>query len=105
MRRTCLKIQSGPAAVGFGGGQDGEAGASPRRAATAEPTPATAKRRAEGPLSIFRQALNTVNRVPAETDCPGWNLGKAGGESLTPGNCFTGIYFRANQIPLQVHFR
>ena len=90
MRRACLKIQSGPAAVGFGGGQGGEACASPQRAdclraahvnsrqligrglgsQMAEPTRANAKRRAEGPLSIFRQALNTVNRVPAETDYP-----------------------------------
>jgi hypothetical protein len=36
----------------------------------AEPTPANAKRRAEGPLSIFRQAHHAVNRVPAETDYP-----------------------------------
>ena len=90
MRRACLKIQSGPAAVGFGGGQGGEACASPQRAdclraahvnsrqligrglgsQMAEPTRANAKRRAEGPLSIFRPALNTVSRVPAETDYP-----------------------------------
>jgi len=52
--RVCLKIESGPAAVDFGGGQGGEACASPQRAAMAEPTLANAKRRAEGPLSIFR---------------------------------------------------
>jgi len=76
--RACLKIGSGPAAVDFGGGQGGEACASPQRAdclraahvnsrqltgrglgsQQAEPTLANAKRRAAGPLSIFRQALN-----------------------------------------------
>jgi len=54
---ACLKIESGPVAVGFGGGQGGEARVSPQRAVKAEPTPANAKRRAEGPLSILRQAL------------------------------------------------
>jgi len=57
MLRDCLKIESGPAAVDFGGGQGGEACASPQRAVKAEPTPANAKRHAEGPLSIFRQSL------------------------------------------------
>ena len=56
--RACLRIESGTAAVDFGGGQGGEACASPQRAVKAEPTPANAKRRAEGPLSILRQALN-----------------------------------------------
>ena len=70
MRRACLKIQSGPAAVGFGGGQGGEACASPQRAATAEPTPANAKKRAAGTLLISRPAHHAVNRVPAETDYP-----------------------------------
>ena len=32
---------------------------------------------------IYRAAMrNAVNRVPAETDCPGWCLGKMGGEFL-----------------------
>ena len=82
--RGCLKIESGPAAVDFGGGQGGEACASPQssdclRAAhvnsrqltgrglgsqSAEPTPANAKRRAEGPLSILRQALNGKFDLP-----------------------------------------
>src|SRR5436190_251470 len=44
--RACLKIAWGPAARDFGGGQGGEAGASPQRAVTAEPTPANAKRSA-----------------------------------------------------------
>jgi len=42
--RACLKTQRGPAAREFGGGQGGEAGASPKRAATAESTRATGKR-------------------------------------------------------------
>src|SRR5262249_39678959 len=44
--RACLKIPWGPAARDFGGGQGGEAGASPQRAVTVEPTQATAKRSA-----------------------------------------------------------
>jgi hypothetical protein len=47
---ACLKIESGLAAVDFGGGHGGEACASPQCAARAEPTPANAKRRAEGSL-------------------------------------------------------
>jgi len=62
--RACLRIESGPAAVDFGGGQGGEACASPQRAAMAEPTPANAKRRAEGPLSILRQALKPGDFKP-----------------------------------------
>src|SRR2546421_5351407 len=46
MARACLKIPWGPAAGDFGGGQGGEAGASPQRAVTAEPTRAAAKRSA-----------------------------------------------------------
>src|SRR4029079_7308607 len=42
--RACLKIAWGPAARDFGCGQGGEAGASPQRAVTAEPTKATGKR-------------------------------------------------------------
>ena len=42
--RACFKIAWGPAARDFGRGQGGEAGASPQRAVTAEPTPATGKR-------------------------------------------------------------
>ena len=60
--RGCLKIESGPAAVDFGGGQGGEACASPQRAVKVEPTPANAKRRVEGPLSIFRQARSAPER-------------------------------------------
>ena len=41
---ACLKIARGPAAKDFGRGQGGEAGASPQRAVTAEPTQATDKR-------------------------------------------------------------
>ncbi len=41
---ACLKIAWGPAARDFGRGQGGEAGASPQRAVTTEPTPATGKR-------------------------------------------------------------
>jgi len=48
--RACLKIESGPAAVDFGGGQGGEVRVSPQRAIRAEPTLANAKRRAVGPL-------------------------------------------------------
>ena len=105
MRGACLNIQSGPAAVGIGGGQGGQGGqggASPQRAdcrraahgnsrqltgrglgsQMAEPTPASAKRRAAEPLLISRRALNAVNRMPAETDCPGRGLGKTGDEGL-----------------------
>ncbi len=39
--RACLKIERGPAAADFAGGQGGEARASPQRAARAEPTRAT----------------------------------------------------------------
>ncbi len=42
--RACLKILKGAAARDFGCGQGGEAGASPQRAVTAEPTQATGKR-------------------------------------------------------------
>ena len=42
--RDCPETQRGSAARDFGGGQGGEAGASPRRSATAEPTQATGKR-------------------------------------------------------------
>src|SRR5262245_37425639 len=42
--RACLKIGWGPAAKDFGWGQGGEAGASPQRAVTAEPTQAPGKR-------------------------------------------------------------
>jgi len=44
--RACFKIAWGPAARDFGCGQGGEAGASPKRAVTGEPTRATAKRTA-----------------------------------------------------------
>ncbi len=44
--RACLKIERGPAAADFAGGQGGEARASPQRAARAEPTRATGKSRA-----------------------------------------------------------
>ena len=50
----------------FGGGQGGEACASPQRDLKAKPIPrceTNPKRRAEGPLSIFRQALGTPFRV------------------------------------------
>ena len=42
--RACLKIGRDPATRNFGPGQGGEAGASPQRAVTAEPTPGRAKR-------------------------------------------------------------
>ena len=44
--RACFRIAWGPAARDFGCGQGGEAGASPKRAVTGEPTRATAKRTA-----------------------------------------------------------
>ena len=44
--RACLKIERGPAAADFAGGQGGEARASPLRAVRAEPTQATGKSRA-----------------------------------------------------------
>ena len=44
--RACFRIALGPAARDFGCGQGGEAGASPKRAVTGEPTRATAKRTA-----------------------------------------------------------
>src|SRR5882672_8868399 len=58
--RACLKIEWGPAARDFGGGQGGEVGASPQRAVTAEPTQATGKRSAAGPHPIFKQALRVT---------------------------------------------
>src|SRR5579859_7853753 len=42
--RACLKIAQGAAARDFGCGQGGKVGASPQRAVTTEPTPATGKR-------------------------------------------------------------
>ena len=42
--RACLKTTRGAAARDFGCGQGGEVGASPQRAVTTEPTPATDKR-------------------------------------------------------------
>jgi len=54
---------------------------------------------------IYRAAMrDAVNRVPAETDCPGWGLGKTGGEALPavklPGLVgFRGIL--ANAMPSQ----
>src|SRR6185503_13626686 len=42
--RACFKIARGPAARDFGCGQGAEAGASPQRAVTAEPTQAADKR-------------------------------------------------------------
>jgi len=42
--RACLKTTRGAAAKDFGCGQGGEVGASPQRAVTTEPTPATDKR-------------------------------------------------------------
>ena len=48
--RAWMKIERGPAAVDFGGGQGGEACASLKRAARADPTPDNAKGRATGPL-------------------------------------------------------
>src|SRR5260370_20179289 len=44
--RACLETPWGPAARDFGGGQGGEAGASPQWAVTAEPTRAVGKRSA-----------------------------------------------------------
>jgi len=44
MVRACLKIMKGAAARDFGRGQGGEAGTSPQRAVTAEPTLAADKR-------------------------------------------------------------
>ena len=44
--RACFKTTRSAAARDFGCGQGGEAGASPQRAVTAEPTPATDKRTA-----------------------------------------------------------
>ena len=42
--RACLKTTRDAAARDFGCGQGGEVGASPQRAVTTEPTPATGKR-------------------------------------------------------------
>jgi len=49
--RACFEIGRGPAARDFGRGRGGEAGASPQRAVTAEPTKAAAKRPAA--LRVF----------------------------------------------------
>ena len=51
--RACFKIGRGPAARDFGRGRGGEAGASPQRAVTAEPTKAAAKRTAA--LRVFAE--------------------------------------------------
>src|SRR5436190_12405846 len=66
--RACLKIAWGPAARDFGGGQGGEAGASPQRAVTAEPTPANAKRSAA--RRVFAEKARWL-RCSSVTG-PGW---------------------------------
>jgi len=59
VHRDCPKTQRGPAARDFGGGQGGEASASPQRAATAEPTQATTEKAAarRGFLTHIRGTL------------------------------------------------
>src|ERR1051325_5304174 len=54
------KIVWGPAVRDFGCGQGGEAGASPQRAVTAEPTQAADKRSTAGPHTIFRTGSKCV---------------------------------------------
>lgn len=66
--RACLKIKSGPAAADFGRGQGGELRASPQRAVSNEPTPATAKRRAA--RRVFAQKAAWL-RCSLLTDPPG----------------------------------
>src|SRR5882757_7036553 len=83
----------GDAARDFGRGQDGEVGASPQRAITTEPTPATGKRTAarrvfgensaqcsfqigsEGNKSRLRERQISLNHCPAfffSIPCPHW---------------------------------
>ena len=59
----------GPAARGFGGGQGGEAGASPKRAATAESTRATGKRPAA--RRVFLETARCL-RCSSVTDPSGY---------------------------------
>jgi len=68
-RRACLKTQRGPAAREFGGGQGGEAGASPKRAATAESTRATGKRPAA--RRVFSETARCL-RCSSVTDPSGY---------------------------------
>jgi hypothetical protein len=67
--RACLKTQRGPAAREFGGGQGGEAGASPNRAATAESTRATGKRPAA--RRVFSETAHCL-RCSSLTDPSGY---------------------------------
>lgn len=60
--RACLKTTGAGAVRDFGCGQGGEAGTSPQRAVTAEPTLATAKRPAEPAPVVFKQALSRMLR-------------------------------------------
>jgi hypothetical protein len=61
--RACLKNTRGSAARDFGRSRGGEAGESPQRALTAEPTTAAAKRPAVEPLIFFRQPLSRNHAV------------------------------------------
>jgi ATP-dependent helicase/nuclease subunit B len=61
--RACPKNTGGGAARDFGRSQGGEAGASPKRAVTAEPTQAAAKRAAEPPPVFFGHALSSKVEV------------------------------------------
>ena len=67
--RACLKTQRGPAAREFGGGKGGEAGASPKRAATAESTRATGKRPAA--RRVFSETAHCL-RCSSLTDPSGY---------------------------------
>src|SRR5215469_11968757 len=61
-------MKSGPAAADFGRGQGGELRASPKRAVSNEPTPATGKRRAA--RRVFAQKAAWL-RCSSLTDPPG----------------------------------
>src|SRR6476659_8187700 len=102
-----MKIERGPAARDFGGGQGGEAGASPLRAATAEPTPATGKRPAA--RRVFEENAVCL-RYSSVTDpwrvCSLVTPRHPALENKTPLNFQTGSYallrFRSHRNHLQV---
>ena len=71
-RRACLKNRRGSAAMDFGRSLGGEAGESPQRALTAEPTTAAAKIHCRGTPPIFQTGSSSriANTRPETTRSP-----------------------------------
>ena len=89
MSGACLKIQSGPAAVGFGGGQGGQGGASPQssdclRATHGNPRELTGRGLGSQFFEAFmpKELMQTGRLYFGFRDYQGWGLGKTAGEAL-----------------------